>query len=99
MPAPTADDLEAHARLLAGLARAILLRLAHGKYDGQAAVTKELLRELGIALPPATEIKESLAVFRFLSKLSGPAAGLPEDKSQLAPSIASPCDHTRELVG
>jgi hypothetical protein len=69
MTAPTADDLEIPARTLCAAADAILSGLAKGKYDGQTEVTEKLLKDLGVVLPPAADIKEALGVFLFLIKL------------------------------
>jgi hypothetical protein len=72
MTTATVDDLEAHASTLAAMGSAVLLGLAHGKYDGQSEVTGKLLSELGIMLPPAAEAEKTLGLFVFLSKLTDP---------------------------
>jgi hypothetical protein len=86
MTAPTADDLEIHARTLSAAVDAILFGLAKGKYDGQMEVTEKLLQDLGVVLPPAADIEEALGVFLFLIKLTAPAAGMTDGKGRYVPS-------------
>jgi hypothetical protein len=76
MTPPTADDLEIHTRTLSAAATAILHALAKGKYDGQMEVTGQLLRDLGVMLPPAVDIEKALQLFLFLNKLTAPATGV-----------------------
>jgi hypothetical protein len=85
MIAPTADDLEIHARTLSQAASAILLGLANGKYGGQMEVTEQLLKDLAVVFPPAADVEKALEVFLFLNKLTTPAAG-PDGHVMFMPS-------------
>jgi hypothetical protein len=71
------------------MASAVLLGLAHGKYDGQSEVTGKLLSELGIVLPPAVEAGQTIEVFLFLSRLVDPAAATLENNSSFVPNAGS----------
>lgn len=90
--APIFDDLKTHASVLSRAASALLYGLAHGKYDGQVAVTEDGLKKLGVVFPPALEVEKALEVFLFLNKLTAPKAVIPDGQGGFVPADNSRYD-------